>query len=195
MAALAALEPHGRVIYCGTFAKSLFPSLRLAYLVVPPGLAHALVHAKWLSDLGSSALLQHTLAQLMATGEYDRHIRRMQKLYRSRRHLLLGALKRHLGEVAEVMGASAGLHVVVWFPKWPPERVTALVEACAARGVGVYPIGGHATRRLRHAGLILGYGLTEAPQIERGIELLAAAYQDVAATASRPQRAAASRRR
>jgi GntR family transcriptional regulator/MocR family aminotransferase len=195
VAALAALEPHGRVIYCGTFAKSLFPSLRLAYLVVPPGLAHALVHAKWLSDLGSSALLQHALAQLMATGEYDRHIRRMQKLYRGRRQVLLGALKRHLGAAVEVMGASAGLHVVVWFPKVPPEGVPALVEACAARGVGVYPIGGHATRRLRHAGLILGYGLTEATQIERGIELLAAAYQEVSATVSRSPRAAGSKRR
>jgi GntR family transcriptional regulator/MocR family aminotransferase len=195
VAALAALEPHGRVIYCGTFAKSLFPSLRLAYLVVPPGLAHALVHAKWLSDLGSSALLQHALAQLMATGEYDRHIRRMQKHYRSRRQVLLGALKRHLGDAAGVVGASAGLHVVLWFTKLPPERVTSLVDACAARGVGVYPIGGHATRRLRHAGLILGYGLTEATQIERGIELLAAAYQEISAMAPPPRRAAGSKRR
>lgn len=195
VAALAALEPHGRVIYCGTFAKSLFPSLRLAYLVVPPGLAHALVHAKWLSDLGSSALLQHTLAQLMATGEYDRHIRRMQKHYRGRRQVLLSALKRHLAGVAEVSGASAGLHVVVWFPKLPPERVAALVEASGARGVGVYPIDGHATRRLRHAGVILGYGLTEATQIEQGIERLAAAYQEVVTTASRSRQAAVPRRR
>ena len=80
----------GRVIYCGTFAKSLFPSLRLAFLAAPPALANALVRAKWLCDLGSSALLQHTLAQLMSTGEYDRHIRRMQKQYRGRRHVLLG---------------------------------------------------------------------------------------------------------
>lgn len=195
VAALAALDPHGRVIYCGTFAKSLFPSLRLAYLVVPPGLAHALVHAKWLSDLGSSALLQHTLGQLMATGEYDRHIRRMQKHYRVRRHVLLIAIRRHLGAAAEVVGASAGLHVVVWFPELPPDRVTALIDACAARGVGIYSIAGHATRRLTRAGLILGYGLTESAQIERGIELLAAAYQEVAATVPPPRRGAVSRRR
>lgn len=195
VAALAALEPHGRVIYCGTFAKSLFPSLRLAFLAVPPGLASAIVNTKWLCDLGSSALLQYTLAQLMASGEYDRHIRRMQKHYRGRRQVLLTAIKRHFGDAAVVEGAAAGLHVVVWLPGLPVARVTALVEACAAQGVGVYSIAPHATRSLPRAGLILGYGLTDARQIDRGAEIISNVYRELAATAPPSRRAAGARRR
>ena len=195
VAALAALETDGRVIYCGTFAKSLFPSLRLAYLAVPPNLATAVADTKWLCDLGSSALLQHTLAQLMETGAYDRHIRRMQKHYRARRQVLLTAIKRHFGDSAEVAGAGAGLHVVVWLPGLPPDRVTTLIDECAARGVGVYSIAGHATRRLPRAGLILGYGLTDARQIDRGIEIVSLVCRELTATVPQPRRVAGSRRR
>ena len=79
-----------------------------------------LASGKWLCDLGSSPLLQRTLAQLMATGEYDRHIRRMQKRYRERRQALLAAIERDFGAKAHVEGSAAGLHVVVWFPELRP---------------------------------------------------------------------------
>src|SRR4030095_689320 len=143
IAALAGLEASGTVIYCGTFAQSLFPPLRLRYLAVPAGLARAVANGKWLCDLSSSGLLQRTLAQLMATGEYDRHIRRMQKRYRERRQALLSAVKHSLGGEATVEGSAAGLHVVVWLPKLSQDRVNAVIESCAARGVGVYSIAGH----------------------------------------------------
>ena len=181
IAALAGLASLEGVIYCGTFAKSLFPALRLGYLAVPPGLARAVAHGKWLCDMSSSALLQCTLAQLMATGEYDRHIRRMQKRYRERRQTLLTAIARNFGAKAHVEGSTAGLHVVVWFPELRPERVTALIDAGVARGVGVYSIADHATRPLRRAGLVLGYGVTDVAQIQRGIHTLADAYREVAA--------------
>lgn len=181
IAALAGLDSLEGVIYCGTFAKSLFPALRLGYLAVPPGLARAVASGKWLCDMGSSALLQCTLAQLMATGEYDRHIRRMQKRYRERRQALLAAIARDFGAKAHVEGSAAGLHVVVWFPELRPECVTALIEAGVARGVGVYSIADHATRPLRRAGLLLGYGVTDVAQIQRGIKTLADAYREVAA--------------
>ena len=180
IAALAGLDARATVIYCGTFAKSLFPSLRLGYLAVPASMAAAAAQGKWLCDMGSSALLQRTLAQLMATGEYDRHIRRMQKRYRERRQALLAALKRHLGAKAQVEGSAAGLHVVVWLPELPRDRVDALVDACAARGVGVYSMAHHAKRPLPRAGLLLGYGLTDAAQIQRGVKALSDAYREVA---------------
>ena len=94
------------------------------------------------------ALLQHTLAQLMATGEYDRHIRRMQKRYRERRQALLAAIKRHFGDSRRRWRRGrAARGGVVAGPA--PDRVTALIDECAARGVGVYSIAGHATRRCR----------------------------------------------
>ena len=181
IAALAALEPAAPVIYCGTFAKSLFPSLRLGYMKVPHGFAAAASSCKWLQDLSSSLLLQRMVGSLMATGEYDRHIRRMQRRYRTRRHTLLTALRRHLGDAAEVHGSAAGLHIAVWLPQLPPDQVTALVGACSERGVSVYSIAAHSTRSLPRAGLLLAYGLLESKQIEEGIRLLGEAYQEVTA--------------
>jgi GntR family transcriptional regulator / MocR family aminotransferase len=186
IAALAGLDPDGPVIYCGTFAKSLFPAMRLGYLTAPPQLIPAIANGKWLCDLTSSVLLQRTLAHLMATGEYDRHVRRMQKRYRSRRQALLRGLKRHLGTEVCVEGGGAGLHVAVWLPRLPHQSVDALIEACAAQHVGIYSIAGHASRRLPRAGLLMGYGLTDLDQIERGVRILGKVYRDVAAR--RPRR-------
>ena len=178
IAALAALDTD-RVIYCGTFAKTLFPSMRLGYVALPPNLVHHFAQGKWLSDLGSSSLLQQALAQLMATGEYDRHIGRMQQRYRDRRLALLAAFKRHFGDEASVEGSAAGLHVVVWLPRLPRDRVTELLRASAARGLGIHSIAGHATRVLPHAGLLIGYGLADADQITRGVRILKVAYREI----------------
>ena len=142
-------------------------------------MAAAAAQGKWLCDMGSSALLQRTLAQLMATGEYDRHIRRMQKRYRERRQALLAALKRHLGAKAQVEGAPLG-SIRGLAPRLPRDSVDALVDACAARGVGVYSMAHHAKRPLPRAGLLLGYGLTDAAQIQRGVKALSDAYREVA---------------
>jgi GntR family transcriptional regulator / MocR family aminotransferase len=177
--ALAALEPDAPVVYCGTFAKSLFPSLRLGYLVLPPELVEAAVALKWLLDRGTSALLQRTVTTLMATGEYDRHIRRMWRRYRARRERLLAALERHLGSDARIEGGDAGLHVAAWLPALSSRQIDQLVDACRARGIGVYSIQRHASRPLRPGGLLLGYGIVGLDQIDPGIRGLAAAYREI----------------
>jgi GntR family transcriptional regulator/MocR family aminotransferase len=188
IAALAGMDADGNVIYCGTFAKSLFPSFRLGYLAVPRGSASVLAHGKWLCDLGSSALLQHTLAGLMATGEYDRHIRRMQKRYRLRRQVLLDTFEKEFGADVEVRGSAAGLHVVAWLPRLPVARMPALIEECASRGVGMYSIHAHAAGSLPHAGLLVGYGLTDPDAIKRGVALVSAAYRAVVAPGPKRRR-------
>ena len=183
IAALAGMDTDGMVIYCGTFAKTLFPSLRLGYLAVPRGSASVLAQGKWLCDLSSSPLLQQTLAGLMATGEYDRHIRRMQKRYRLRRQALLDAFDKRFGAEVEIQGSAAGLHIVAWLPRLPPERVPELLAECARRGVGMYSIAVHAAATLSQAGLLVGYGLTDPDEIKRGIALVSEAYRAVAAPA------------
>jgi GntR family transcriptional regulator/MocR family aminotransferase len=180
IAALAGLDQEGTVIYCGTFAKTLFPSLRLGYLAVPTGSAKVLAQGKWLCDLSSSPLLQQTLAGLMATGEYDRHIRRMQKRYRLRRQVLLEAFSKRFGPDVEIRGTAAGMHVVAWLPRLPPDRVPALIAECARRGVGMYSIALHAAGTMSQAALLVGYGLTDPDAIKRGIALLSEAYRAVA---------------
>ena len=181
--ALAALDSEGPVIYCGTFAKALFPAVRLGFLSLPPELTTPLRQAKWVADNGSSLLLQRMVADLMTTGEYERHIRRMSRRYRARRDALLRALHRRFGDDAIIEGGGAGLHVVVWLPRLRPSLVPDLVTACAARGVGVYSIALHAATPPARAGLLLGFGLVEPPAIETGIARLAEAYRKLIAPA------------
>jgi GntR family transcriptional regulator/MocR family aminotransferase len=178
--ALAGLDANDPgVIYCGTFAKSLFPAMRLGYLALPDSLAGAFVSAKWLSDRGSSPLLQRLVRDLMASGEYDRHIRRMVRRYAARRDALTRALERHLGSQVRIGGDGSGLHLVAWFPSLGPRGIDRLVAACADLDVGVYSIARHAIRPMASAGLILGYGLVEEVDIEAGASRLAAAYSAI----------------
>jgi len=200
--ALAALDPDGPVIYCGTFAKSLFPSLRLGYLSLPAALVAPAVGCKWLSDLGSPPILQRLVGELMARGAYDRHIRRMQRRYRARRDVLVAALRAHLGAAVDVDGDEAGLHVVVWMRDLLPAQVDAVVSLCLERGVRLHSLGSgpvvyfdRTTARApsRRAGLLLGYGVVGADRIERGVAILADACRQVSSLQSRPGRAKAHR--
>jgi GntR family transcriptional regulator/MocR family aminotransferase len=126
-------------------------------------------------------LLQRTVAELMATGEYDRHIRRMLRRYRTRREALIGALQARLGSDVEIRGGTSGSHVAVWLPRLAPERVDELIDRCKARGVGVYSIASHATLPLEQAGLMLGYGLLDVERIGRGVKVLAQEYRRLVA--------------
>jgi GntR family transcriptional regulator/MocR family aminotransferase len=182
--ALAGLDPD-QVIYCGTFAKSLFPSCRIGYLVLPPALVEPTVRCKWLTDRGNSRIIECALGQLLATGEYDRHIRRMQRRYRERRDALVQSLRTHLGAEVEIEGSGAGLHLVAVLPALPPDRVEDVVIACRDRSVGVYPLARLAKRPPGRAALLLGYGLVDVVDIERGVRRLAEAYRHVLRTVPR----------
>jgi GntR family transcriptional regulator/MocR family aminotransferase len=170
--ALASLDPDV-VIYCGTFSKSLFPTWRLGYLVLPPALVQPVAQCKWITDLASSRLTQRALPHLLANGEFDRHVRRMQRRYRERRDALVRTLRRHFKDDAEIEGASAGLHLTIRLRRLGLNGVDDLIERCRARGVGVYSLARHAKQRLGCATLILGYGLVDVRQIERGIRVVA----------------------
>jgi GntR family transcriptional regulator/MocR family aminotransferase len=175
--ALAGLDTDDRVIYCGTFAKALFPAVRLGYLSLPARLVDAVADAKWLTDRGSSALLQRAIAALMASGAYDRHMRRLRRRYGTRRALVLRELRRHLDGEIDVTGADAGFHVVVWFKHLPAEAGDAMADACRRRGVGIYALTPLALRPLARAAVILGYGVVRDEEIERGICVLASVYR------------------
>jgi GntR family transcriptional regulator/MocR family aminotransferase len=190
---LAALDRG--VIYCGTFAKSLFPSLRLGYLSLPASLVEAAVGCKWLSDLGSPAILQRLVGELMARGAYDRHIRRMQRRYRMRRDVLVNALRRRFESDVEIRGEEAGLHLVAELRDLPADRVGELTEACRQRGIGVYTprnalvvYANSAAVPRDCARLLLGYGLTDVGQIEDGVKVLADVYRRLKPSSKRVRR-------
>jgi GntR family transcriptional regulator/MocR family aminotransferase len=111
--ALQGLAPDAPVIYCGTFSKVMFPGLRVGYLIVPPTLVHAFRRAKWLADRNTSMLEQAALCDFLGEGHLERHIRRMRRIYASRREALLDSLRRHFGAKATVVGDAAGMHAFV----------------------------------------------------------------------------------
>ena len=113
--AMQGLDP-GRVAYAGTASKTLAPGFRLGWLILPRELIEPFAEAKLLADRGSPILDQLTFADFLSRGEFDRHLRRMRPMYRSRRDALLTALAQHLPEL-EPAGIAAGLHLVAWLPR------------------------------------------------------------------------------
>lgn len=179
---LHSLDTAGSVIYIGTFSKTLSPELRLGYMVVPSRLAGAMARAKQLTDRHSASNAQRTLAVLMNDGSYERHIRRIRRVQEARREVLLAALRRHGAGRLAVEGAASGLHVVARIPDLPCEREADAVAAARQQRVLVYPLAplhlpGSAGTSCRSAGLVLGYALLEAEQIEQGVKRLAGALR------------------
>ena len=103
------------VVFAGTASKVLAPGLRLGWLVAPPRLVDAIASVKMSADHGSAAIDQLAFADFLQHGELDRHLRRMRPVYRQRRDRLLASLARRMPAAVPV-GASAGLHVLVWLP-------------------------------------------------------------------------------
>ncbi|WP_107073118.1 PLP-dependent aminotransferase family protein [Streptomyces rubellomurinus] len=130
LGAMQALDPE-RVVYAGTAAKSLAPGLRLAWLALPDDLVEPVARLKRRADTMSPVLDQLTLAELITSGTYDRHVRRCRLHYRRRRDRLVAALAEHAPRV-EVTGIAAGLHAVVQLPPGAGSEAELLARAEAA---------------------------------------------------------------
>ena len=170
--AMQGLDRAGRVLYVGTLSKVLFPSLRLAYLVLPESLVAAMAALKLLADHHTPTFEQEVLADFIAQGHFERHLRRMRTRNAARRKVLLEALSEQLGTRVEVVGANSGVHVVVWLRGIDASRVNELLSRATAKGLGIYPVTPYYMRPPRRAGLLVGYaGLTER-EIRDGIAVL-----------------------
>ena len=172
--AMQGLDPD-RVAYAGTGSKTLAPGFRLGWLVLPRDLVAPFAEAKLLADRGSPILDQLTFADFLGRGEFDRHLRRMRPVYRSRRDALLAALRRDLPEL-EPAGIAAGLHLVAWLPDDLDE--IEVIQAAAEAGV---QLAGVTPYRLSPGpeGLIFGYSNLSERAIADGTRRLARAIADL----------------
>ena len=171
--ALQGLDRAGRVLYVGSFSKVVFPSLRIAYLVVPEELAPAATALKFLMDCATPSFEQEVLAEFIAEGHFERHLRRMRVLYAARRGVMLDALRHSFGDRIDVVGAEAGLHVVVFLRGVAPGAVGDLVARAAAAGVGIYPLAPYYRDPPQRAGVILGYASLGERDLRAGVHALA----------------------
>lgn len=138
--ALQQLDP-GHVVYTGTASKTLAPGLRLGWLSAPPPIGQALGAAKQHLDRGTSILEQHTLAEMMTNGSFDRHVRRMRASYHHRRDELTQALTAKLPHL-RLAGASAGLHALIYLPANGPTEEQLQAQA-ARHSVALHTLAGY----------------------------------------------------
>ena len=175
LASLQALAPQ-RVVYAGTASKTLAPGVRLGWLVLPADLVDDVVAAKSLADRNSSAIDQLTLAELIASGAYDRHVRRSRLIYRRRRDRLVAALRRHAPRV-RISGIAAGLHALVELPDGLPEE--AVVDpGRRARAVAPGARRGRARSHTHRPALVVGYAKPPEHAFTGAVARLAALLRD-----------------
>jgi GntR family transcriptional regulator/MocR family aminotransferase len=175
LASLQGLDDSGSVVYLGSFSRLLFPALRVGYAVLPPDLVRPFQDAKELTDRQTPILEQQLLAGFLGEGHFERHLRRMRLLYRERRRTLVDALQERLDGVVEVMGAEAGMHLMVRLLVQVDEA--ELVKRAASLGVAVYPAAPYYLGPSPGPALVLGYASMSEERIREGVERLARALR------------------
>lgn len=172
MEPLKSLDNAGLVAYVGTFSKTIFPELRVGYMVPPAALAAPLARARQIGDGHGCVLTQTALANFMLNGHFARHLRRMHQSYSERRDVLLAHLRGPLSPWLEaVTPNTAGLHLAA--------RLVAPLDAAkvaaAARGasIGLHPLAPFHLEAPVQSGFLFGYGAVDAGQIDAALTSLA----------------------
>ncbi|MGF7034848.1 GntR family transcriptional regulator/MocR family aminotransferase [Paenibacillus mucilaginosus] len=165
-----------RVIYAGTFSKTLSPAVKLGFLLVPPDLVDRVLQTKADLNLSASGLTQLALSRFIEDGHFDRHIHKMRGIYRKRRIFLKEQVQRLFGGEVQVLGDEAGMHVQLAFR---PEVYGAVDwKGSEAFGVRLSSFDEYARHQGRHPGkIVLGYGKLSEEQIAEGLRRLHAFVQ------------------
>jgi GntR family transcriptional regulator / MocR family aminotransferase len=170
IASLQGLDRNSRVIYIGTFSKTLFPSLRVGYMVIPRDLIQRFLSVRNAMDVCPPHLYQAVLEDFIREGHLARHIRRTRQLYSERRNRLVEAIRNEFGTNMEVLGADAGVHLVSALPKGLRDR--PISETAARQGLWLWPLSSCYLDRASRQGFILGFGSTTPRQIPNAVRRL-----------------------
>jgi GntR family transcriptional regulator / MocR family aminotransferase len=179
LAALRSLDAHDRTLYVGTFSKTLFPSLRLGYMVLPAALREPFRVAKLLSTFGCPAIEQRALANFIRNGGFERHLRRAAQTLRARRAALTEGLAVHAGNRVDVLDSHAGMHLVAWLRGFDGARCARLVAHARGCELGLYPIAPYYLEPPTQAGLLLGYAGLAPTEISTAMRLFGTCLREV----------------
>ena len=177
--ALFGLQPGATVVYAGTFSKTLYPGLRLGYLVLPRTIAADFIHAAARATRAGQGIEQRALADFIGRGHYITHLRRMRARYNARQAALRAALRQAFGPGLLLSGGEAGLHLVMWLPDELPD--VAVAQRAAQVGLGVRALSAYARPPVRCNGLVLGYGNLDEGAVEGAVARLKRAVEDASA--------------
>jgi GntR family transcriptional regulator/MocR family aminotransferase len=166
---LKSIDTHGRVIYVGTFSKSLFPALRLGFVLVPDGLVESFerVCLTWLA--GVPTVTQAIVAEFMDEGMFATHIRTMRQLYKHRHDTLMAEAASLAGDL-DLLPTSSGFHSIALLA--PRFDEAAVVARAAEHGITTVPLSRYALGRIRQHGLALGFGSCSTEDIRKGLKVL-----------------------
>jgi len=165
--ALQTLDRSGSVFYVGTFSKSLFPGIRLGFVVAPSWARRALANAKQVWDWHSPVLEQDALAAFISEGHMARHVRKMRKVYSERRELMMSGLQAHFSPWLEAIPSSGGMHVTALVRE--SVDIDAIVRSARQRNMELsslrkFSLDGHG-----QPGLVIGYGANGAEALTEGL--------------------------
>jgi GntR family transcriptional regulator / MocR family aminotransferase len=169
---LQTLDSSGRVIYVGTFSKTMLPMLRLGFLVLPPPLRLAATKAKFVSDWHSSSLAQPAMARFIADGSFARHILKVGKVYKERHAVVTATLERDFAEHLQLVPSSTGLHIAALSRSASLERIASIARHAAGLGVAVQQLSNFAVSLRQRSGITIGYGSIATSKIAEGLRRL-----------------------
>ncbi|WP_420548956.1 PLP-dependent aminotransferase family protein [Curvivirga sp.] len=177
LAALQGLDRDNRVVYIGSFSKVMFPSLRLGYIVVPEDLTDSFRMARAALDDHPSTIAQPALAKFIEDGYFTAHLRRMRKLYDSRRCTLSELLEKHLGEYVTIESAEAGMHLLIRFNEKLIKMTSDMdaTDRAQEKGISVTPLSAfHYLEDINdhYHGLLLGYAAVKEKDMEKAVLIL-----------------------
>lgn len=169
--ALHGLDQNHKVIYMSTFTKSLMPSLRVAYMVLPH---HLLLKYKEIFSYYSATVprfVQHLLANFMKDGHFSKHLNRMRKIYRKKHEKLKDTLSTYYPEI-KITGDQAGMHVLISVPTGKSEE--QLKQTANEHGINVIPVTNYLLKPVgyQHPTFLLGFGGIPLEEMEEAIHQL-----------------------
>lgn len=168
IAALQGMQENDQVIYMGSLSKTLFPSLRLGYLVLPSAFVTPFTVAKSFVSGESPLIPQAVAADFILEGHFARHLRRMRTLYKEKWTHLQGLIQTRLPDV-EVVAESAGMHLVVEMPDVDDIALSGFLKT---KGFGSSPLSSYYLEQSEKTGLVLGFANTNHEEREQLVETL-----------------------
>jgi GntR family transcriptional regulator/MocR family aminotransferase len=175
---LQTLDSTGRVVYVGSFSKTLLPTLRLGFMVVPPLLREAAQKAKFVTDWHTATIAQVALARFIDEGTFARHIRRVTGAYSERHEMLTATVQESFGDYLDLVPSRTGLHIAAYARRGSVDHIDAIASRALDMGVAIQKMSSMQVSGRPQAGIVLGYGAIETARIAEGLRRLRRCFDE-----------------